>query len=106
MPATKRSPSSFAMSVGFSTATTSEFSASATGRVWKRCATAAGTRFSTSGAMWKFFRLTKGTPSFLAISAFTTSASTTPMSARIWPSGTLRSRASMASASWSSVSVR
>ena len=65
MPATKRSSSSFAMSIGFSIATTSALSASATGRVWKRCATAAGMRFSSSGGMRKFFRLMNGMPSLL-----------------------------------------
>ena len=56
-PTAKRSSSSRAMSIGFSIATASALSDSATGNVWKRCATAAGMRFSTSGGMRKVFRL-------------------------------------------------
>ncbi len=69
-------------------------------------ATAAGMRFRASADGRNLRRSTTGMPSFLAITLCTTSISTTPMSARIWPSVMLRSRASMASASSSSAGVR
>ena len=58
-PATKRSSSSFAPSIGFSIATTSALSASdQRQRLEALRHRGAGMRFSTSGGMRKLFRLT------------------------------------------------